>query len=86
MENEDKRYPVYDWMDAVRRGETMVGYDKWKQNRQDLDNTEESEVRKQKVAQARELYADDDLEVDEDAAVFYGDSGCWVDAHVFVEY
>jgi hypothetical protein len=83
---EDKRYPLYDWQAEVAAGDTVVGYDKWKQNRQALDKTEEDEMRREIVAKAAALYCTDtdDIEIDTDASLSYGDDGVWVQAWVWV--
>lgn len=38
----------------------------------------------QEVKVARELYADDDINIDDDAAVSRTDDGAWVQAWVFI--
>lgn len=36
------------------------------------------------IDRARELYANDDLEIDDDAVISASDDGCWVQAWVWV--
>jgi hypothetical protein len=38
------------------------------------------------ISKARELYASDETEIDDDPAVSHGDCGCWVAAWVFVSF
>jgi hypothetical protein len=40
--------------------------------------------REKLIELARETYASDDVEIDDDATLSRGDSGCWVQAWVFL--
>lgn len=85
-ENRLADYPG-NWREANERLKAKFSDGSWGEYRlitQEIELPTEERASPEEIEAARNAYSDDDLEIDDDAAVSRADDGVWVSAWVFV--